>query len=204
MRETSTMTADEWRALAEREMDGLLQLARHEIRYHEESGSFPEGYMTPEELVGETLIQLARNPCPADMAPRACLYGMIIKTGDALAKRRATIQAHEAASTEQALDDTPLVTDPFYDDDEEFYEWFQPDEVLKLEDVLSAAAPTPEDVVAFLDRQPGALERATRQAALLYYRLDFGLRDVCAILGRKPEQVGDMLQKARAALEASG
>ncbi|HHN73261.1 MAG TPA: hypothetical protein ENK13_04145 [Thermopetrobacter sp.] len=185
--------------LVEEEMAGLLQAAGHEIRYYESLGDYPPGYLTPEELVGEAMVQAWRHRTekPGGMRPRAWLYAMLFRAADALAARRREIQSHETLSTDQRVPDDPLVLDPVYDDDEEFYEWYQPDEALKWEDVLPADTVPPERIVSFCERAPAALQPVERRAALLYFRLDFDMEQVCRILGRGPEEVGPMLERAR-------
>ncbi len=187
-------------ALVEQEMAGLLEAARHEIRYYEDVGDFPPRYMTPEELVAEAMIHAwdHRKKKPEGMQPRAWLYAMLFKAADALAARRRAIQEHETLSTDERIPDDPLVLDPVYDDDEEFYEWYQPDEALKWEDTLPADTLPPEQIIAFCEREPQGLAPVERRAALLYFRLDFDMEQVCRILQRKPEEVGPMLEKARA------
>jgi len=101
-------------ALVESEMSGLLEAAKHEIAYYEDVGDFPPRYMTPEELVGEAMIQAwdHRAKKPKGMSPRAWLYAMLFQAADKLAARRREIQAHEALSTDQEIPDDPLVLDP--------------------------------------------------------------------------------------------
>jgi len=38
--------------------------------------------------------------------------------------------------------------EPIYDDDEEFWGWYQPDELTRWKDVMEAASMTPEEVAA--------------------------------------------------------
>ncbi len=192
--------------LVEQEMAGLLEAARHEIAYYESIGDFPPRFITPEELVGEAMIHAwdHREKKPKGMKPRGWLYAMLFEAADEIAARRRAIQAHETLSTDEKVPDDPLVLDPDYDDDEEFYEWYQPDEALKWEDVLPSDALPPEQIVTFCEQEPQALEPVERRAAMLYFRLDFDLEQVCRILGRKPEEVGPMLEKTRKLVTAKG
>ena len=197
---------NEFDALVKEQMAGLLEAARHEIAYYENIGDFPPRYMTPEELVGEAVIHARERlgEKPAGMSPRAWLYSMLFQAADELARKRREIQSREALSTDQKLPSDPLVFDPVYDDDEEFYEWFQPDEALKWEDVIPSAAVAPEQLVALCEAEPRRLKPNERRAALLYFRLGFSLEEVCRVLGQPPAEVGAMLEGARAAISGGG
>ncbi len=189
-------------AFVESEMSGLLEAAKHEIAYYEDVGDFPPRYMTPEELVGEAMIQAwdHRAKKPKSMSPRAWLFAMLFQAADKLAERRREIQAHEALSTEQKIPDDPLVLDPVYDDDEEFYEWFQPDEALKWEDVIPSDVIAPEQLLAVCESEPARLKPEERRAALLYFRLGFSMEEVCRVLGKPVEETGRLLERARDAV----
>ncbi len=189
-------------AFVESEMSGLLEAAKHEVAYYEDVGDFPPRYMTPEELVGEAMIQAwdHRSRKPKGMSPRAWLFAMLFQAADKLAERRRQIQVHEALSTEQKIPDDPLVLDPVYDDDEEFYEWFQPDEALKWEDVIPSDVIAPEQLLAVCESEPARLKPEERRAALLYFRLGFSIEEVCRVLGKPVEETGRLLEKARDAV----
>ncbi len=189
-------------ALVEAHMAGLLEAARHEVAYYEDVGDFPPRYMTPEELVGEAMIQAweHRGKKPKGMSPRAWLFAMLFQAADRLAARRREIQSHETLSTDQKIPDDPLVLDPVYDDDEEFYEWFQPDEALKWEDVIPSSAIAPEALLEVCEAQPARLKPQERRAALLYFRLGFSFEEVCRVLGKPAEETGRLLERAREAI----
>ncbi len=189
-------------AFVESEMAGLLEAARHEIAYYEDIGDFPPRYMTPEELVGEAMIRAwdHRTKKPKGMSPRAWLYAVLFRAADRLARWRREIQSHETLSTDQKIPDDPLVLDPVYDDDEEFYEWFQPDEALKWEDVIPSDVVAPEQLLAVCEGEPARLKPEERRAALLYFRLGFSMEEVCRVLGRSPEETGKLLERARDAV----
>ncbi len=189
-------------ALVNREMSALLEAARHEVAYYEDVGDFPPGYMSPEELVGAAMIRAweRRKKRPEGMQPRTWLYLQLFRTADALAGRRRNIQKHETLSSDQVIPDDPLVLDPLYDDDEEFYEWFQPDEALKWEDVIPSTAIAPEELLSVCESEPGRLNALERRAAVLYFRLGFSFAQVCAATGKKPEELAGILENARARL----
>ena len=191
--------------LVEAEMANLLESARHEIAYYESTGDFPPGYITPEELVAEAMIQAwdHRAKKPKGMEPRAWLHAMLFTAADALAARRREIQAHETVPLEEKLPDAPLVTDPVYDDDEEFYEWYQPDEALKWEDVIGSIDLEPDLLAEAIEKQPTRLELKQRRCAMLHYRFGFAFEQVCRIMQEKPQAVAQMLQQAGEAVKTA-
>lgn len=207
----------EFDRLVEAELDNLLELAMHELSYRVAVGDLPPSYMTAAELVGEAMIRAwdNRDKKPKGMEPRAWLFAMLLRTADAIAERRRKIEELEALSTDAPIPDVPLVVDPVYDDDEEFYEWYQPDEALKWEDVLPATSFTPEDFVELMEetkeeaqtrKERGeATEKLLlkRRASLLCYRYGFSLKQVCRILEKTPGEVAPLLEEAHARLKES-
>ncbi len=191
--------------LVEAEMANLLQSARHEIAYYESVGDFPPGFMTPEELVAEAMIHAWDKWAekPAGMEPRAWLHAMLFQVADALAARQREIRQHEAVSLEQEIPQAPLVIDPVYDDDEQFYEWYQPDEALKWEDVIGSIELEPDLLAEVIEQQPRRLELKERRCAMLHFRFGFSVEQICRIVQEKPEKVAAMLQHAREQVKAA-
>ncbi len=189
-------------ALAEKEMAGLLEAAKHEVAYFEDVGDFPPRYMTPEELVGAALIQAWDNRAkkPESMEARAWLYAILFDAADKLAARRRDIQKHETLSTDQVIPDDPLVLDPNYDDDESFYEWYQPDEALKWEDVIASRAIAPEELISLCESAPAKLGKLERRAALLHFRLGFSIEQVCRVTHKPVKDIAALLESARGKL----
>lgn len=57
---------------------------------------------------------------------------------------------------------------PIYDDDESFWEWYQPEETTEWEDVIPSDAPGPEEILVALEsRRAHSLPAAARQALVL-------------------------------------
>ncbi len=190
---------DAFDRLVEAEMANLLEAAKHEIAYYESIGDYPPDFITPEELVAEAMIRAwdNREKKPKGMEPRAWLYAMLFRAADAIAAQQREIQKHEALSLEQELPDVPLVFDPVYDDDEEFYEWYQPDEALKWEDIIGSIDLKPDLLIEAVEEAPKRLEPKERRAALLYCRFGLSLEQTCRVLEEKPETVTKMVEKAK-------
>ena len=185
--------------LVEAEMANLLEAAKHEIAYYESVGDYPPDFMTPEELVAEAMIHAWDNRAkkPRGMEPRAWLFAMLFRAADAIAARQREIQAHETLPLEEKVPDAPLVLDPVYDDDEEFYEWYQPDEALKWEDVIGNIDLKPDVLIQAVESAPTKLDVKERRAALLYCRFGFNLEQTCRILEERPEKVADYIDQAK-------
>ena len=135
-RRNDTMENDDRQAFMEAvrpHLDELLENARHHLAYHEAAGDLPERKLTPEELVGETLIVAfsGRERRPDDVPLRDWLLGLQTRTLDRLLDKEAQDRKLWAVSLEQ-----PLPTlDPLEVDDN-FWDWYQPDAVERYEDVL--------------------------------------------------------------------
>lgn len=114
-------------------LDELLESARHHLGYHEAAGELQEGKLTPEELVGETLIVAfaGRDRRPENVPLREWLLGLEARTLDRLITKEARDRQLWAVSLEQPLPKR----DPLEVDDT-FWDWYQPDAVEKVEDVL--------------------------------------------------------------------
>ena len=142
---------DGYRRLVEPLVGDLERLARHEIVYHVNVGDLDEDWIRPEELVGETLTRAwrQRRHKPEALSLKAWLAGVLLRTADDIAaRRRRMLQVEEAVSLED-----PAPEPPTYDDDEEFWEWYQPDDFTKWEDVLADDAATPEELAILLESQ---------------------------------------------------
>ncbi len=135
-RRQETMENDDRQAFMEAvrpHLDELLDSARHHLGYHEAAGDLPEGRLTPEELVGETLIVAfsGRDRRPKEVPLREWLLGLEARTLDRLLLQEAQDRQLWAVSLEQPLPKR----DPLEIDDS-FWDWYQPDAVEKVEDVI--------------------------------------------------------------------
>jgi len=154
-----------FRAQVEPHLGELLSAAAHELEYRQAIGDLTLDDLTAEELVGETLARAWRDRRrrPPLLGLRPWLFGLLFRVADSLARQEARRRDASAVSLE-----APVPPEPVYDDDESFWEWHQPDESTRWEDVIPAAAATPEQIVAALEREEGrALPRTARRLVLL-------------------------------------
>ncbi len=192
---------DAFRRLVEPLLDDLRRLAEHEIVYHVCVGDLDEDWIAPEELVGETLTRAwrRRHHRPGTLSLKAWLAGILLRTADAIAaRRRRTLQIEEGVSLEERAPEPPT-----HDDDEEFWEWYQPDDFTKWEDVLADDAATPEELAILLEsRESERLPALQRRALLLHDEQRLSLREVAVVLRLSVAEAREVLRAARADLQA--
>ncbi len=184
-------------ALVEPLLGDLEELARHEIVYFTSLGDLDEDWITPKELVGETLTVAwrGRRRKPRALSLKAWLSGVLLRTAERIARHRRRVRAVEEAVSLEDRVPPPAA----YDDDEEFWEWYQPDDLTRYEDILPATSVTPEDVAFVLEsaEQRKRLPALERRVLLLHDRQHLPLPEVAVILRRSVEEVRLALISAR-------
>jgi len=166
-------------------LPALWRRAQHEHAYRRALGDFDEGAVSVEDLLAETLVQAwrRRHHKPAGLSLEAWLTALLHRAAERIARAERRYHAQIGLSLE-----APLPPPPVYDDDEEFWEWYQPDEVLHWEDVLpdtgardAETLMVPEEV-----RRMPAADRAL-WALLGVHRLS--VAETAIILGREPKEI---------------
>ena len=119
--------ADAFRSLVEPHLDELLSAATRELEYRQALGELSPHDLSPEELVGETLIRAwrDRHRRPPLLDIRSWLLGLLFRVAENLVRREERLR--EAVVTSPAASDPPPRV---YDDDGAFWEWHQPDEAV--------------------------------------------------------------------------
>jgi len=172
----------------------LLDAAVHELRYHNALGDFGGDSPTAEEVVGEVLIRAWRDRKrrPANLSTRAWLIGLLFRVVQDLIRRELRFHGALAKSTEGS---PPPPTS--YDDDEGFWEWYQPDEASHLEDLLAERTFTPEEMAIADDDFGHALPLRARQALLLHDVHGVPMHEVATVIGTSEDKARCILSKAR-------
>jgi RNA polymerase sigma-70 factor, ECF subfamily len=175
----------------------LLDAAMHELRYHNALGDFGGDSPTAEEVVGEVLIRAWRDRKrrPANLSTRAWLIGLLFRVVQDLIRRELRFHAVLAKSTEG-----PPPPPTSYDDDEGFWEWYQPDEAPHLENELPERTFTPEEVAIADDDFAHALPPRARQALLLHDVHGVPMHEVATVIGTSEGKAWRILSKARRSL----
>ena len=201
----------------------LLEAARRQVQIQQQAGALGPDDLTPEELVGETLVAAydGRQRYDADrLSMRAFLLGLQTRTLRRLARAETT---HDAR-TPISLDD-PVPVDESQDAVEEaFYEFRQPFDVETYGDyvpgaVAADASPVEQGTSDLTDDDdnplgatdgtaPNALtpdaqaDRLGRaaQAALLHDEFDLSLAEVASIFDESLKEAAETMNLARAGL----
>ena len=93
---------------------------------------------------------------------------------------------------------------PIYDDDEEFWEWYQPDEMTRWEDVVEAPTMTPEEEAGTDEELTHTLDPRAREVFLLCELHRVPLTEAATALGMPLEEAARLLEKARRDLGLGG
>ena len=188
-----------------RHLEHVSELARHQIAYAEAAGDLTPGELTPDEAVDETLLRAYREfDAEWDEGRlRARLVELGRETIAAAVKRSRAWRLRTPARIETDIPDVPpseWVTTL----GEERLEFYEPDEDLKLEDVLpDIEIPTPEDVAATRELRDcisaalKALPREWRRAVLLRYVEGLHGTRLAKALGKTSAETHRLLDHAR-------
>jgi RNA polymerase sigma factor (sigma-70 family) len=149
--------------LALSHLDELFAAAQRDLRYHVMLGDLRQHDLGPEELVGETLLRAWRDRLrkPASLGIRPWLLGLQFRVLTRIVRQERLRRRLVSTSLE-----APAPEPPIYDDDESFWEWFQPDEMVRWEDILSGDA-HPDFALDLLDRDVPGLSPLARQVLVL-------------------------------------
>ncbi len=185
---------DSFSRVTEPLLEELRSAARHEIAYYTALGDYEPDLIDADELVGEVLSRAWRDRKrkPPHTSLKAWLLGLVYRVADAIAARQRRLREVRNVSVESTVRD-----DVLYDDEESFYEWYQPDEVTRLEDVIADPQPTPEEIAAALEEAPTALEATDRRVLLLHDAHGLTLSEIGAVVSRSVEETREVLVRAR-------
>ncbi|GBD44484.1 hypothetical protein HRbin40_01973 [bacterium HR40] len=170
----------------------LREAATHELEHFVAVGELPEDATTAEEVVGEVLLRAwrQRHRKPADFRLEPWLLSILYRVIDALVHehRRKTELAEALAG--QHPEAPPL------EDDDEFWEWFQPEDLPIAEPLLPQAPPSPEEIAAKLGARPRLLSTASRRALWLHQRHRLAVREIGAVLKKPAAEVRELVETA--------
>ncbi len=165
-------------------LDGLYDFARHEITYLKDRGDLAGDDIQPDELVDSVVVaaweRQAERPESLDL--RGWLYRVAVELLDD--------EVRDHAQRERSVSMEAVVSRGYDPNDDSIYEFYQPDELVRVEDLIGAR----DAEVEFQRHIPPVLAQLPRlwRRALLLHRL-FDLPD---------DQVAAILDIERAALEA--
>ena len=181
-------------------LEALDKAARRSLKFYHRQGHLQPRDLTPEEVVGETLIRAweHRRQRPPKMPLRSWLLGTQFRVLRGLVRRQVRYRRDKAVSL-----DAPLPTDPGAhpagDDVQEwFYAWYQPDALLVWEDVIPAQRPV--DYEISLDDDVLPTEPDSYHVLMMHDEFEMALPEVAFSLGRTLDETAELLDQARATL----
>lgn len=192
------MSAEDERAAFDRlvasHLDELLRAARRELRYRMALGELGRDDLTPEELVGETLARAwdDRHRRPASLGTRAWLLALLHRVAESIARRE--MRSRRLAPVSLEARPPP---EPFYDDDEEFWEWYQPDEMTRWEDLAAEPTQLTPDEVVEAEETLRSLAPRERLVYVLHDIHRLTPKEVAQVVGVAPQEVLRLLERAR-------
>ncbi|HWQ37622.1 MAG TPA: hypothetical protein VNM24_03285 [Burkholderiales bacterium] len=188
-------------AIVEPHLAEMLQAAGRDIRYHESLGQLGPQDLAPEELVGETLIRAwhGRHHRPRRLSLRAWLLGSQHRVLQWIVAREQRLRQIWSVSLESAPPREPVI----YDDDASYWEWHQPDDFVRWEDLIPGDVPAPEEFIALEEAPLDQLDAQARQALLLRFEHRLAVAEIAYILRLPVEQtrrlIGELRTEARSA-----
>jgi RNA polymerase sigma factor (sigma-70 family) len=181
----------------------LENVVRRELAYLRATGDLAPDYPTVSDVIDETLVR-AQRAAAGDRDPfRALLKHMI----DVLAEEVARYRSSEEAASLEGLP----AADQLAETGEDWrLEYWQPDEVLRIEDLVPAqeesgdpeAALERDELRRFLLQALRQLPMRWRRAVTLTQMESLPVEDVAELLGTDPETINTWLDHADAYLRA--
>lgn len=183
---------DQFRSLVEPHLAELTRAAGRELRYRRAVGDLRPQDLAADELVGETLARAWRDRGrkPLDLDVRPWLLGLMFKVLEAVVRserraRRLAGISLEAPATESEAPDAV---------EEDFWEWYQPDEITRWEDVIPATDPAAE---AIADEHADRLPAAERQALVLHVEHRLSVVEIASVMNLQPARAVELIEAAR-------
>ncbi len=190
-----TTHSESWFDSIKSHLDDLYHFAVHEITYLQAVGDLTSDDLLPDELVDAVIVSAfeKQNEKPGNLDTKAWLYQLAISILDKEIEQ--SRQRRKQISLETVIPDDDIDTN--------IYEFYQPDEVLKLGDLIgvSEAIPDSEKDQAMVEQalaQPAMtnLPKDWRRAAMLHHGLGFSTDQVAAIMGMEQVAIEDLLKLA--------
>jgi len=185
---------DAFNRLTEPYLDELTRFAEKEIRYHQYMGHFAEDDLKAEDLLGETLIRAwrSRHKRPPDISTKAWLLGTLRRVIEREVWKQTRLEGLEALSLE-----APVPPDEPFDDDQSFWEWHQPDDFTRWEDVIEGHSVSTDETVEFQEEETYDLPPKSRHVLLLHEEDRPAPQEVAYVMNLSVKEALDNLGSAR-------
>lgn len=187
---------DAFQVLVSAHPDELFAAAELDIRYHVALGDLRDGDLSAEELVGETLPRAWRDrrTRPQRLGLRAWLLGLQFRVLMRIVRQERLLRRLISVSLESRAPEPPI-----YDDDEGFYQWFQPDEVVRWEDILGAESDL-EPATGVFDQSIPGLSPIARQVLVMRHVHRLSFTEIAVGLRISRESLSQLWQEGQARL----
>ena len=195
--------------LIEDHLDTVYDTVRRELTYLECSGSVPAGYLSVGDIVDATILNgLNRfKRRPTEFSVRDWLTQLAFETVEAEAQAARRAVPEDAASIYEAPE-APGVEPT--GSDEEMFEFYQPDDVLMLEDIIADDGGTdPEtevdrhDIAMALHRAIADLAPVERRVLYRMYLEDATIAETAHLLGLTEAEVLKIAENAAETLRGT-
>jgi RNA polymerase sigma factor (sigma-70 family) len=204
--ESGNQDRDWFFALVNPHLEKLNEVVRHVVAMMEARGDLPVG-TDPEDIVGAALVRaydaFSKDPAQGDIRSR--LVRFALKEIEAEV-RRMKREREWGVPVEHRVPEEPPPEEVTRLGEDILY-FYQPDEVLKVEDVVpDVETPSPEEQAAQHELQDcvrkalGAMPREWQQALVLRYELGINGAELARALGQPQAEVERMLDAARGQL----
>jgi RNA polymerase sigma factor (sigma-70 family) len=190
-----------------RHMSGLYRYAQHLLRYYQELGDLPPGQLEVDDIVDTAVLgayrELGKAGADRDLREQLMKIARCYvqnEVGRLIARQELTI------SKEESVPQTPP-EEEVSQQGEEIFDFFEPDEELKVEDVVADLdVPSPEEALEIAEWQQcvnsalAGMPAEWRRALTL--RFGRGLKGVALAqaLGKPQSETSLVLERARAYL----
>lgn len=194
---------DLFSALFEDHLPALYNFVRRELAYHVSMGDLHQDDVTPDDVVAAVAVRAQREfvKKPESRDIRGWLLQLALDEVEREV-RRSKAESARAVAIEEDIPETPPQQEVSTLGDE-VLDFHQPDEDLKVEDIVAAGTPTPEEIVEsrelqqYVARTLARLPRAWRRAFVLRYVEDLPVAEVARTMGITTQEVERDLARAR-------
>lgn len=184
---------DGFRHLIEPYLPELMAAAARELRYRRTVGDLRPQDLSADELVGETLARGWRDRArkPQNLEVRPWLLGLLFKVLESIVRSERRARRLAGVSLEAPVEDETAAVEAT---DEEFWEWYQPDDITRWEDIIPAEDVQADDVS---DDRTYQLTNEERQALVLSVEHRLSVVEISSVMNLSPDRAVRLIDAAQ-------
>ena len=170
----------------------LATAAREELAYFVEIGDIPENVYAIEDILAQAVLRAWRNRRRRlpQVSLKAWLMAVLYRIIDDIAARERRRQEVAEAAREQHPEIPP------FEDEDGFWEWFQPADLPLVEPFMPEETPSPEEIATVLETRPRAIGTAARRALVMHRRHGIAIGEISAVLRRSAAETRALIAEA--------